>query len=480
MFRLPYLYLLPTLVLFMSACKEEVLKTSSFSAPLFEPCMLVNYEQDNTIEGNYFTVESFSANDSSIRINLPTHFFINETNLKNWTIGWGSNVPLYDAGVENIREIKAIDTKRSIIYLGVLKRGSGFPVSKQRVVFWNKNPSGYTNSLGTPVITSTLWPEFGGKSMSFSSIAFDSIINKWVMLVTECDTSKMQVYAAISSNLIHWQEANHGNPILTPNDFKNCTWAGFDKTNTVAQAASPSDLVRFKNKWYLFLDGYDTDGKRHVGIAVSATSILGPYSVYKNPILSPGESGSWNETSVFYAKVKHYKNEFILFYDGVNSKEYESVGMARSTDLIHWEQNKNNPVLDQHTGWRSSEKCIEPNYIEINKDTILLMVAGTKKFKMGAWHHYITKRMYLDKSGNVGDAQLGVYFSTDSGNTFTPHKNNPVLVNDYSNNYENDHLGGNFKLIKTDTANFIFYQAKSSYQGLKYNIMLRICANKKR
>ena len=102
------------------------------------------------------------------------------------------------------------------------------------------------------------------------------------------------------------------------------------------------------------------------------------------------------------------------------------------------------------------------------------MISGVKKFKMGAWHHYITKRMYLDKSGNVNDTQSGFYLSTDGGESFSAHKNNPIFTNNYSNKYENEHMGGNLKLIKTDTADYLFYQTKSSYEGSKYNIMLRV------
>lgn len=80
----------------------------------------------------------------------------------------------------------------------------------------------------------------------------------------------------------------------------------------------------------------------------------------------------------------------------------------------------------------------------------------------------------MDKSGNVNDTELGVFLSTDGGKTFIPHENNPVFINDYSDINENDHLGGNFELIKTDTADFIFYQAKTNTPRLKYNIFYRV------
>ena len=35
-------------------------------------------------------------------------------------------------------------------------------------------------------------------------------------------------------------------------------------------------------------------------------------------------------------------------------------------------------------------------------------------------------------------------------------------------------MGASFELIETDTADFIIYRAKSSYEDPKYNILLRI------
>jgi hypothetical protein len=54
------------------------------------------------------------------------------------------------------------------------------------------------------------------------------------------------------------------------------------------------------------------------------------------------------------------------------------------------------------------------------------------------------------------------------------HTNNPIFTNDYSSKYENEHIGGHFKRIETDSANFIICQRKSDYEGLKYNILLRV------
>jgi hypothetical protein len=79
----------------------------------------------------------------------------------------------------------------------------------------------------------------------------------------------------------------------------------------------------------------------------------------------------------------------------------------------------------------------------------------------------------MGRAGNVSDAQLGLYRSVDYGKTFIAHKNNPVFVNDYTNVYENEHMGAGFEFVKTDSADYIIYQVKNSNNEPKYSILLR-------
>lgn len=458
-------------IFILTSCKESI-ETARFDAFLFEPCMLLNYEQDNTIEGNYLIVESIDLDDSSIVVALPHDFYLYTHPFEKWVIGWGTDKPLYDAGNENLRHIKSIDATKGKIQLGELLRGNSFPTIKTRICFWNTEPSDYKSNLSIPIINTAIWPSFSGKSISFGAVDYDSSLGKWVMLVNECDTSSINIYAATSNNLKDWQAANNGFPILTPSDFKQCSWAGKDKSGTYSQTPFVSDMTYYKNKWYLFLDGYCKQGKRHIGLAISSRSMLGPYTILKDPIISPGVKGTWNDEACFYAKVKAYKNGFILFYDG-RSNGLEQIGLATSKDLLNWSNNPQNPVLNQHSGWRSAPWSTEPTHVDIHNDSIFLLAAGVKEFKMGFWHHYITKRMYKDKSGNVSDAQLGLFVSADGGKNFIPHEHNPVFVNNYSNLYENDHMGGNFERIVNDSIDILIYQAKSTHGGLKYNILSR-------
>jgi hypothetical protein len=436
--------------------------------------MLLNIEQDNSGEGNYFKAIKIDPKDSTLLFNMPFDFYLNSSNISKWHVGWGKQQPYFDAGNENLRSIERIDIRRGEIQLGKIQRGEGFPQKGQRIVFWNSAPSGFTNEIKRPIISTDKWLAFNKKSIAFSSIEYDSVLAKWVMLFHECDNPVVQIYAALSKNLIDWNPGNDGKPILTPCDFQHCNWVVKSKDGKNLRTPYISDILYENKKWYIFFDCFDNYEKRHIGLGVSEKNSLGPYKLFPNPILSPGKAGTWNDKAVFYPKVKKYKDGFILFYDGQNQSEHERVGMAFSKNLLEWYSSIYNPVLDQHQGWRMAITSSEPNSVIIQHDSIFLMTSGTKNSTALPvnTHNSIWNGMGI--SGNVNDAELGVFLSTNGGKNFQAHINNPIFVNDYSNVNENDHMGGNFKLIKTDTADFIIYQAKSEYKGNQYNILERI------
>jgi len=455
---------LSIILLLISACSSAP-KEENFDFFLNESCMITNFEQNNLIEGTQLRVHSIDEAKATIELKLPKEFIITQENCLQWVIGWGTNEPYFDAGVENIREIQQIDVTSGTIKLGTVKRGNGFPRKGQRIVFWNKRPSGYKKVSTAPIFHPSFWPEFHGESIGFSSIVYDKYRQAWITLVYEVDSDQGQIYAAYSVDLVHWRPALKGKPVLTTEDFEGCSWTTNVRTPMI------SEIIQHNGKYYIFMDGEDKAGKRHISVA-TAEDLLSEYHISKEPILSPQTTGSWNDQSVFCAKITQRKDDFVLFFDGRNENGYERVGRATSTNLTSWKMDKN-PVLDQHVGWRSASFTTEPSYVESKGDTIFLMVAGAMKFQESYWHHYVTHRSYLDRSGNVNDAQLGVFMSTDGGKSFTPHANNPIFVNSYSDLYENEHMGGNLEKIELDSMSYLFYQAKSSTQGMKYSVFLR-------
>lgn len=471
MLKSSILHFASLLVCLPSCINDET--NEEFSFYLDEPCMIVNQEQDNSSEGTYLMVQSVSIANQTIVVSLPGDLYVTRVRHENWVVGWGTGLAYHDAGVENIRGINNINNNTGEIALGMLSRGKGMPEIGQNIVLWNTKPSGYESVAGEPVIDPKRWDGFSGMSIAMSFVEYDSSLAKWVMVFNECDTSDIQIYAAISSDLIHWDPFNDGRAILGTADFKNCSWAGRDKTGRRQQTPVACDITRKDQTWCMLLNGYDENGKKNVGFAFSSTSLTGPYLVSPSPAVRPGPVGSWCDAAISYSKIVRGNGGYILFFDGYNRAGEENIGRAFSEDMINWEVHTKNPVIENHRGWRSSMLCSEPCMAEARGDSTFLVVAGMKSFETGLWSR-LRQAVFRGKPGNVDDTQLGVFLSTDGGRSFAPHKNNPVFVNNYTDKYENEHLGFGFELIDTDTAQFLFYQAKSSHESDRYNVRVRV------
>ena len=64
-----------------------------------------------------------------------------------------------------------------------------------------------------------------------------------------------------------------------------------------------------------------------------------------NPILSPGEPGSWDELFISAPQIIYFEEVFYLFYMGCNVPGKMAVGLATSNDGFHFTKFADNPVL---------------------------------------------------------------------------------------------------------------------------------------
>ncbi len=233
----------------------------------------------------------------------------------------------------------------------------------------------------------------------------------------------------------------------------------------------------------MFLSGYGKDDRRSIGLIKTSDPIRGPFEIMATPVISPGKDGC-DMNGCFYPKVCKAGNKFLMYYDGVGGDGTERICLAESDNLLLWKKYNNNPVIERHYGWRSGRFTSEPDYVKSSGDTVWLMIGGYKKYNTEfSLQDTIEHRIPLDSSifnnlesekgkhisGNVMDAELGVFISIDGGRTFKAHVNNPVWLNDYSDTLQNDHLGGDFFY---DGNCRVIYQAKSETMR-RYNILLR-------
>lgn len=427
--------------------------------------MIYNKEQSNFIEGTYIKV--ISADSNNIEIDLPKKFLVTPENCTSWHIGWGSDSAYYDAGVENIRSIKSMQGTK--LQLGDLKRGKGYPKVNKNIVFWNFNQS-YLKQHQKSIIDPSKWQEFAGKSLAFADIVLPKNSTKFKLIFQECDTVKRQAYTAESIDLIHWKTSNNGRPILKYHQFKNISWASGNYQ--LKQVPFINDIFYYGNKWYYIFSGLDDQFHNSLGIGYSE-AIDGEITVRKEPLLTKGGSKSWNEKGNFSGEIIQKYGTFLLAFTGVDFYGKESVGLAFSKDLIHWKYAPNNPVIDLHMGWRSKLESSEVDLITWNNNQLDFIVSGTKKLRYNPTDTNINSLNFKYNSGNIDDAQLGRFTSYNRGKSFKQHKNNPIIVNDYTDPSENEHMGGNIKFIKWNGYMYYFYQAKTSQNELKYSIYVK-------
>ena len=427
--------------------------------------MIYNKEQSNSIEGTYIKV--ISSDSNRIEIDLPKNFLVTPENCTSWHIGWGSDSIYYDAGVENIRSITKIEGNKLI--LGSLKRGSGFPRMNKNVVFWNFNQT-YTKESQKSIIDPSKWKEFAGKSLAFADVVLPHNSNTFKLIFQECDTVKRQAYCAESKDLIHWKRSKKGNPILRYHQFKNIPWASGNYQ--LKQVPFINDVFFYRNKWYYIFSGLDEQFHNSLGIGYSS-EVDGKIILRKEPLFEKGASKSWNEKGNFSGEIIHKYGTFLLAFSGVDYFGKESVGLAFSKDLVHWKLAPHNPIIDLHQGWRSKLESSEVDLVTWNKNQLEFIVSGTKKLRYIPTDTSSTSLNFKYEAGNVDDAQLGRFISNDRGKTFKQHKNNPIIVNDYTDESENEHMGGNIKFIKWNGFMYYFYQAKTSQHELKYSIYVK-------
>jgi hypothetical protein len=73
---------------------------------------------------------------------------------------------------------------------------------------------------------------------------------------------------------------------------------------------------------------------------------LPAYAKHPEPVLDYGPSGSFDERAVADPYVIRIEPYFYMYYLGQDRAVRQRIGVARSTDGIHWEKLRANPVLD--------------------------------------------------------------------------------------------------------------------------------------
>jgi predicted GH43/DUF377 family glycosyl hydrolase len=90
--------------------------------------------------------------------------------------------------------------------------------------------------------------------------------------------------------------------------------------------------------------GYETRPGKH-GLAYSDDLENWTRSAH-NPIHEPGPKGSWNDNILYKTFIMKHAGKYWMFYNAHGSRDNcEQIGLATSTDRIHWAEHPDNPLL---------------------------------------------------------------------------------------------------------------------------------------
>ncbi|MDQ2691141.1 MAG: hypothetical protein M3Y68_03835 [Chloroflexota bacterium] len=218
-----------------------------------------------------------------------------------------------------------------------------------------------------------------------------------------------------------------------------------------------SALVEPDGTWVLYfytLGSAGFTGSGEIGRA-TAPAPTGPWTIDPEPMLSPGPSGSWDDVQVSGPNVLKSGDTYFMYYDGSRSGSQSRIGLATSSDGIHWEKyndpateeqvfTESDPVLGvSDQGW-DSKRVIDPNVIETSDgfEMIYMATTGTGKFA-------------------PGDFAFGLATSPD-GIQWTKSKMNPLLTNKDYSWWKQAYLAS---LLHIDGTYYLYFDAVASGSG---------------
>lgn len=148
----------------------------------------------------------------------------------------------------------------------------------------------------------------------------------------------VRIGVAKSLDLINWKLANNGEFLLegSPGEW--------DETSIMANGAviAPDGRIALS-----YMGWSKTVGKwSGVGLAFS-DSPEGPFAKHGAPVLPTGDSTQFDGIHIHEHHLTKFDDRYVCIYTGHNFAAYpgDHIGIAYSSDLIHWTKESQNPVM---------------------------------------------------------------------------------------------------------------------------------------
>jgi predicted GH43/DUF377 family glycosyl hydrolase len=132
------------------------------------------------------------------------------------------------------------------------------------------------------------------------------------------------------------------------------------------------DVVRIGSTFYMYYLGQDRAARQRIGVARSSDGIHWQ-KLAANPVLEIGEPGAFDENGLGEPAVWQQRGFYWMLYTGRGAGEVRQLGLARSTDGVHW--SKMRDVFAGSHAWDSKVMC-DPSVEVIDDSQVAVWFGG--------------------------------------------------------------------------------------------------------
>jgi predicted GH43/DUF377 family glycosyl hydrolase len=210
------------------------------------------------------------------------------------------------------------------------------------------SPDGYTwtQQGDAPVLTTAEVPYAGVAALASSALVDDD--GTWVLYFYTWQSKNYPSAGGIgrataSAPTGPWQV----DPDLVLAPGSSSEWDG--------QHVLSPDVFKTDTGYTMYYSGYGRNGEQQIGMATSPDGIHwakyndpattgAPYTE-SDPVLKSGNGGAWDSAMVHQPRVRPLGDGWVMFYRSEGGSDM-ALGYATSSDGIHWERYRANPILN--------------------------------------------------------------------------------------------------------------------------------------
>lgn len=172
---------------------------------------------------------------------------------------------------------------------------------------------------------------------------------EWRMFFTGFDGRGYQTAAAVSKDLVHWEQAGLVMGFGAPETFDHGGVAICGALFDSYEVRGPRTLKKWKDKYWALYSCYPKQGGYEIrpgaeGAAWSEDGLTWHRASETTPILSVEGAADWEKDCIYAPWLLEHGGKFWNFYNAAKGS-IEQMGIVTSDDLLHWNRYDGNPIV---------------------------------------------------------------------------------------------------------------------------------------